>query len=854
MGDVDGILDYDILPHSPLHSPAPSEGGFADEHVASEAAAAGPTVCSLPSQPTVVARKASAAASAPEAAKTPPPGQHRVVAGPLLFFSDFDSGNMGGVQALDSLSSKGDPEFRICISADCQGLPWQNEYRTWFHFGIALTDQAAASQPVPPETKSTDGLTVKIILCHMNNQSKLYRFGYRPWVRSLPAAPKWRRLANTHFTEFAFNWTGEVAEGYQGLELSWRCRLDPAGSTYFAFCVPFGCDHCQDLMQNLEFNLRGIDSNHARGLGTLSHGGGQALRRCPPPDPNAALRCLSAAIQEDWVPKPGESIYFHRQHVANSLDGRLVDLLTVTAADPPLSSAGPVQSDVGVSKPSQTAGPPRFCRPLDPLPEELIPSGAVAAPPLLFPERKLVFVSARVHPGETPGQFAFLGFLRFLLSADPRAAALRQQYVFKLVPMLNPDGVARGHYRTNSRGVNLNRFYDNPKRDEHESVWTVKEVVRHWAKESRLHFYMDFHAHASKRGCFFLANKLLGAEQTMNMGYARLCQLNSPHFDLEGSEFAEASANEQTGKDGFTKEGSSRVAIHQETGLVHTYTLECNYHTGRYSRPVASPRGLPLWADWPGYDTPKQDPALYDASSWAQVGEALAVSLLDLYGHNCHSRIPKSRQGTLSKLLGNAAFLKKSEVPQRERPCGRPSCCWGGGAETKGASGADSARARPQSGKLPLRTNSSNSTATATTAASTISASSAVSSSGASCASPASPARAGSDSSSPVARKSSHNKLAATTPDMRTKTLPPSHEMQLAVAPLNARSSPAAKAAPPRGRRLLPHHRLRQLHAFRDEPARRLAEERGSAARRMRCRHCHMRALHRRPRSPARMP
>lgn len=34
-------------------------------------------------------------------------------------------------------------------------------------------------------------------------------------------------------------------------------------------------------------------------------------------------------------------------------------------------------------------------------------------------------------------------------------------------------------------------------------------------------------------------------------------------------------------RDGMSREGSGRVAVLKTTGLVRSYTLECNYNTGR---------------------------------------------------------------------------------------------------------------------------------------------------------------------------------------------------------------------------------------------------------------------------------
>jgi len=102
----------------------------------------------------------------------------------------------------------------------------------------------------------------------------------------------------------------------------------------------------------------------------------------------------------------------------------------------------------------------------------------------------VIFISARVHPGEVPGSHIMRGILDFLTPGrnstnqkygyqdpnylDPRAMALLNNFVIKIVPILNPDGVSRGHFRFDTLGQNLNRHYENPDFEKQPSIYAVK--------------------------------------------------------------------------------------------------------------------------------------------------------------------------------------------------------------------------------------------------------------------------------------------------------------------------------------------------------------------------------------------
>ena len=86
-------------------------------------------------------------------------------------------------------------------------------------------------------------------------------------------------------------------------------------------------------------------------------------------------------------------------------------------------------------------------------------------------------ITARVHPGETPASHVFNGMLKFILDkTDVRSKLLRDNFVFVMIPMLNPDAVYRGHYRVDTQGNNLNRFYKSPTFENQPTIYAAREL------------------------------------------------------------------------------------------------------------------------------------------------------------------------------------------------------------------------------------------------------------------------------------------------------------------------------------------------------------------------------------------
>ena len=98
--------------------------------------------------------------------------------------------------------------------------------------------------------------------------------------------------------------------------------------------------------------------------------------------------------------------------------------------------------------------------------------------------KERVWIHSLVHPAETTSPFVVEGLVDFVLSDDPYARALRNNVIFNIVPMVNPDGVAVGNYRVSTRrstahphGVDLERQWAHPYDSPEPEIIPLRESI-----------------------------------------------------------------------------------------------------------------------------------------------------------------------------------------------------------------------------------------------------------------------------------------------------------------------------------------------------------------------------------------
>ncbi|XP_030189843.1 cytosolic carboxypeptidase 2 isoform X10 [Lynx canadensis] len=182
--------------------------------------------------------------------------------------------------------------------------------------------------------------------------------------------------------------------------------------------------------------------------------------------------------------------------------------------------------------------------------------------------KKAVVLSARVHPGESNGSWIMKGFLDFILSNSPDAQLLRDIFVFKVVPMLNPDGVIVGNYRCSLAGRDLNRHYKTILKESFPCIWYTRNMIKRLLEEREVLLYCDFHGHSRKNNIFLYGCNNNDRKYWLHERvFPLMLSKNAP------DKFSFHSCNFKVQK---CKEGTGRVVMWR-MGILNSYTMESTF-------------------------------------------------------------------------------------------------------------------------------------------------------------------------------------------------------------------------------------------------------------------------------------
>uniref|UniRef100_H0V210 Cytosolic carboxypeptidase 2 n=1 Tax=Cavia porcellus TaxID=10141 RepID=H0V210_CAVPO len=209
-----------------------------------------------------------------------------------------------------------------------------------------------------------------------------------------------------------------------------------------------------------------------------------------------------------------------------------------------------------------------LCRSLAGNPVYLLTITNPAPGPRQAAAKRAVVLSARVHPGESGGSWVMRGFLDFILGGSPDAQLLRDLFVFKVVPMLNPDGVIVGNHRCSLAGRDLNRHYRTLLKDAFPCVWYTRNMIQRLLEEREVLLYCDFHGHSRKNNVFLYGCSSSDHKRWLHERvFPLMLSKNAPDT------FSFQSCNFKVQK---SREGTGRVVMWR-MGIRNSYTLESTF-------------------------------------------------------------------------------------------------------------------------------------------------------------------------------------------------------------------------------------------------------------------------------------
>uniref|UniRef100_A0A670Y683 AGBL carboxypeptidase 1 n=1 Tax=Pseudonaja textilis TaxID=8673 RepID=A0A670Y683_PSETE len=199
-----------------------------------------------------------------------------------------------------------------------------------------------------------------------------------------------------------------------------------------------------------------------------------------------------------------------------------------------------------------------------------------------FRDRPYIVLTARVHPGESNSSWVMKGTLEFLLSNDRLADLLRQCFIFKIIPMLNPDGVINGHQRCSLSGDDLNRQWLKPDPVYHPTIYHSKGLLYYLKSQGRVPVvFCDYHGHSQRKNIFLYGCSIKEtlwqagctvdtSKVTEDVGYRTLPKI----LDKVAPAFLMSSCSFLLEK---SRDSTARVVVWREIGVLRSYTMESTY-------------------------------------------------------------------------------------------------------------------------------------------------------------------------------------------------------------------------------------------------------------------------------------